>query len=558
LVLPPEAVVTQARGTQPMVAALPPQGVAANRESAPQVAAVASRVESGPIIPPSPQAVARGGVPVATPVAQSPTPVSGQAAAPQAPMAVTQAPAGTTVALAAARAVASSQDGTVLPRPIAVAAAAPVTPSAGPASSGAVPASVAARSAPLPAAGEPIEVVAARAGPAPVLQQAEEVPAQVAVAAQSPAPGPAAPQVPAGPMLRMANNVAPVAVAPPPEAEASSPLLVAQAATRPPATIADLPRTAVSQAPVTSSPAAAAPAPATPQAALAQMVPEALARQDSIGPLLNSLAAVVQKAVALPEPVLRAALGVLAQRIVTTDAKVVAADLERAVAKSGVYLEASLAKALPTTGDAKSGLLALRDALGKWLGEAPVAPAVREAPPPLKGLPLRAPAAGLPPLPDAARDVARTLHGQADAAVSRTKLMQMASLPDADVARPINTPVRMELPFLIGHELVMAQIQIAREGSRREAERKRGWTMRFALNFSATGEVGAEVGLLGKAVNVALWAVEPETAEAMQAALPELGAALEALGLDPGAVRIRQGAPEPEKPVSGRLVDSVS
>ena len=119
--------------------------------------------------------------------------------------------------------------------------------------------------------------------------------------------------------------------------------------------------------------------------------------------------------------------------------------------------------------------------------------------------------------------------------------MQLASLPDADPTRPSTPALRMELPFLIGHELVMAQLQISRDGARREVERKRGWTMRFALNFSATGEVGAEVGLLGKAVNVALWAVEPETAEALNEALPELAAALAAIGLDPGAMRITAG-----------------
>jgi hypothetical protein len=105
----------------------------------------------------------------------------------------------------------------------------------------------------------------------------------------------------------------------------------------------------------------------------------------------------------------------------------------------------------------------------------------------------------------------------------------------------------------------MAQIQVGRDGARREAERKRGWTMRFALNFSATGEVGAEVGVLGKAVNVSLWAVEPETAAVMAGSLQDLTRALEGIGLKPGAVRIRQGAPaDVHPPPSGRLLDSVS
>jgi hypothetical protein len=164
-----------------------------------------------------------------------------------------------------------------------------------------------------------------------------------------------------------------------------------------------------------------------------------------------------------------------------------------------------------------------------------------------------------PPLPDGPRDIARALHGQADAAISRVKLGQLAALPDTPNApKPGQPELRMELPFLVGHELVMAQLQIARDGRRHEISRKRGWTMRFAMNFSQTGEVGAEIGLLGKSVNVALWAAEPETAEALNAALPELARSLEALGLDPGAVRLRSSVPEAPKIASGHFVDAMT
>ena len=291
------------------------------------------------------------------------------------------------------------------------------------------------------------------------------------------------------------------------------------------------------------------------------MIPEALGNQDSAGPLLTSLATVVEKPGALPEPILRAALGVLAQRIIVSDGKVQASQIEQAVVRSGVTLEASLLQDAPQPKDAKAGLLALREALVKWLGGAPVPsiPSHDAAPPPIKGLPLRAVPIEAPPLPDVAKDAGRLLHSEADAAVSRLKLMQLASLPDADPGKPSAPSLRMELPFLIGHELVMAQIQVGRDGTRREQDRKRGWTMRFALNFSQTGEVGAEIGVLGKAVNVALWAAEPETAVAMNETLPELTRSLEAVGLKPGAIRIRHGVPaEPQKPAAGRLLDSVS
>lgn len=434
------------------------------------------------------------------------------------------------------------------------------------------PATIAPQAAPtaaVQAGREPLVVaVAARVTPTPAAPAPEAVPPTPVAMPQSSGlsasasqPQPAIPTTQSAPAPATATVVAASgeAVEPP----APNPLLIAQAVARPPASPADLPRSVVvsSPSPQTAT-AQAPPLPATPHAALAQMLPEALGRQDSAGPLLVSLAAAVQKPGVLPEPVLRAALGVLAQRIVVSDGKVQATQIEQAVARSGVTLEASLLNATPQPRDAKAGLLALREALGKWLG-GEAAPAVSgrdPAPPPIKGLPLRAVPTDPPPLPDSAKDIGRLLHGETDAAVSRLKLMQLASLPDSsDPGKPNAPTLRMELPFLIGHELVMAQIQVGRDGSRREAERKRGWTMRFALNFSATGEVGAEVGVLGKAVNVALWAAEPETAVAMNEMLPDLARALEAVGLKPGAMRIRQGAPnEPTRPAAGRLLDSVS
>jgi hypothetical protein len=300
----------------------------------------------------------------------------------------------------------------------------------------------------------------------------------------------------------------------------------------------------------------AAPLPATPAAALSQMMPEAMARQNSIVPLLASLAAIVAKPGALPEPVLRAALQVLGQRVQLPPNGPTVQILEAAIAKSGLYLEASLAKGAPAA-DLKSGLVALKGALVAWLGgnPAPVT-AAQQVAPPLRGMPPRAEPIESSPLPEVPREVGRALHSQADAALSRVKLMQLASLPDADPIRVAPQELRMEVPFLIGQELVMAQFQVFRDGARRKSEGKRGWTMRFAMNFAATGEVGAEVGLLGRSVNVALWAVDPETAAGLEAALPELAPALAALGLEPGAVRVRSIPPEAPKPVSGHYLDS--
>lgn len=288
------------------------------------------------------------------------------------------------------------------------------------------------------------------------------------------------------------------------------------------------------------------------------MVPEALARQNTITPLLASLAAIVAKPGALPEPVLRAALQVLGQRVQLPPNGPTADLIKTAIEKSGVFLEAGLAKTANPAADMKSALVALRSSLATWLGGNPApVQAAGQAAPPLRGLPPRAEQPVLAPLPEPGRETARTLHHQADAALSRVKLMQLASLPDADPARPAPPELRMEVPFLIGGETVLAQFQIFRDGTRKRTDGKRGWTMRFAMNFATTGEVGAEIGLLGQHVSVALWAAERETHDRLEAALPELAPALAALGLDPGAIRLRAAPPEPEAPRAGHYLDSL-
>jgi hypothetical protein len=282
------------------------------------------------------------------------------------------------------------------------------------------------------------------------------------------------------------------------------------------------------------------------------MVPAALAQQGSRGPLLQVLSTVV--ASALPEPVLRAAQQVLASRIPvgTLSGEV----LKSAIERSGIQMEAVLAAGSPPpAADAKAGLLALRSALVSWLGNlAPVDPVARVSPP-IKGETLRAQIAdSVPDLPSTAHEIGRALHGHTEAALSRLKLMQVASLPDVDGGRQAGPELRLELPLLIGSELAMAQLQIFRDGKHERDRARRGWTMRFAIATIATGEVGAEVGLIGRAVTVALWAKEDATAAALAETLPELNERLDGLGLT-SSIRIRSGPPRTLPSVPGQFVD---
>lgn len=288
------------------------------------------------------------------------------------------------------------------------------------------------------------------------------------------------------------------------------------------------------------------------------MIPDALAKQAPLAPLFATAAALLARPGAVPQPVVNAALQLLAQRVtVQPGGKPSAAAIASALVRSGVPLEGLLARGEAAPANLKSTLLALRGALGAWLGsDATPVTAIRPAPPPMRGMPPRAALPDQPPMPELPRDVARLAHQQADGAIARLKLMQLASLPDADPARPQSPELRFEIPFAYGHQLAVAQFQIARDGRSTGEDRRRGWTLRFAMHLAGAGEVGAEIGLLGRSVNVALWASEPALAADLEAMLPELAPALAGLGLEPGAIRIRHGAPDAPPVGVGTLLDS--
>lgn len=340
----------------------------------------------------------------------------------------------------------------------------------------------------------------------------------------------------------------------------------AAALTAPMATAAVTPVAAngVQQAVVTTAPAGAAPVPATapapttPQAALTQMVQASVQRQDSAATLMTALTAIVGK-VALPEQVMRAAQQVLAGRV-TLDGGVDGTKLQQAVLRSGVFLEAGLAKGIaPAVGDMKGSLLALRQTLVNWLGQQPPVSQAPIVPPPLPGMQPRARQSmgGLAALPGTPEEAGKVLLDRTEATLARVRLHQSAALPDpAGKARP---DISLDLPVLIGNYQTLLHLQVSRDGQgTAEHAEERGWQMRFAINMPDLGEVGAQVSLRGGATGVMLWASEPETAKALQVELAELKLALGEAGLKLGAVVVRRG--EPAEPVArpGHFVDARS
>ncbi len=292
------------------------------------------------------------------------------------------------------------------------------------------------------------------------------------------------------------------------------------------------------------------------------MVQAALPRQNSIASLTAALTAVAGK-VALPEPVIRAAQQVLANRVVLDGGKLNGAALQKAVLGSGIFQEAALGDAtarLPTAQtDMKSALLGLRQSLATWLGQQGALAAVAQPPPPLRGQVPRAKGPLPAPVDPASgsESVGKQLLDRTDAALSRMRLHQHASLPDPATR---NADWSLDLPVVISGQQTLLQMQIHRdEHGASEDQNERGWQMRFAMNVPDMGEVGAQVTLRGRTTGVMLWAADAETSAALESEINALRDTLASVGLQPGSVIVRHGAPQTPAPgPSGHFVDARS
>jgi hypothetical protein len=301
----------------------------------------------------------------------------------------------------------------------------------------------------------------------------------------------------------------------------------------------------------------------SPQLALAQMVQQALPRQDSVVGLTNVLSGLVGR-VSLPEPVAKAAQQVLGQRLSLDGGKIDGATIRTAILKSGVFQEALLAggQGKAASGDLKTALLGLRQSLGNWLGNQSAIEQVGKIAPPVRGQMPRARAGEALPseLPNDPVEVGKLLVERTEAALSRLRLHQNASLPDPNPSRQ-DAQWSLDLPVTVAGQQQLLQMQIHRdsEGDSGPAE-ERGWQVRFAINLPGMGEVGAQISMRALSTGVLLWADRPETAVALEADIDALREQLASVGLHPGAIVVRSGAPPQPTirptPDTGHLVDA--
>ena len=191
-----------------------------------------------------------------------------------------------------------------------------------------------------------------------------------------------------------------------------------------------------------------------------------------------------------------------------------------------------------------------------------------DVPPPFRGAATSAqPVAASSLAPDAEPvAVAQHLVADADAAIARQTLLQVASLPDridaqgiAQAIRPdVNAPRwNFEIPFATPQGTAVAQFEISRDGNGVSLDQLRKvWRARFSLNVEPTGPVHALVTLSGDRASVRMWAERPSTAAQLRANAPQLTDALREAALEPGDIVIGEGAPpQPAQPSAGHFLD---
>lgn len=310
---------------------------------------------------------------------------------------------------------------------------------------------------------------------------------------------------------------------------------------------------------------ASAQATANAQAAVAQMVSQALPKQNSVA-ALNSVISAVAGRVPLPPDVLKAAQGVFGQQMNLDGGAIDPLVLKNAVKQSGIFHETLLGagQAQSANGDLKGSLLGLQRALGAWLGSnAEMVQQLSQLPPPLKGLNPRVrqhreDANGLPRDPT---EIGKILVDRTEASLARLRLHQGASMPDQsqtvgrqDQSWSLDIPVQYA-----GHHTVLS-LQIQGEAPEEETPTAdRGWQVRFAIHLAEQGEVGAQLSLRGKRTNVLIWADQEATGQALKEHIEQLQTGLESVGLQPGAVIVRVGAPaSPERAAGYNYVDATT
>ena len=427
--------------------------------------------------------------------------------------------------------------------------------------------------------GAPMQAVLVGTRPAPSGE-----PAPAANPSASPAQAALPTARPGAPVLQPATiGASPLSATGSPAAPASAPVAAAASAASPLPTeraSATLPTPGIQPPPV----------PASPRAIAGPLLGAAIARQDSLAPLFANLGGLAQGSVALvlPKPLLALVDQILAQRLPVESKPLTGEALRKAVARSGLFLEARQAngEARPPQADLKAGLQALRDLLRPAIqplaagdqrsveGEpaqtrpaaspgqnASTAPATDPRPAmPRPGLLTPQPVQE-PSLTPASRPaiIAQTLFEQAEAGLDRITLAQYASLPPEAARGETQAPTRWlaEIPLALNNGTAMLPLEIERDPPQPGTATTEApiWRVRFGLDAEPLGALQGLVTLQGRAISVSFWAEREETSRLLRQAGPDLEASLVQARFESAALEVHTGQPRPAKAASGQFLD---
>lgn len=299
-----------------------------------------------------------------------------------------------------------------------------------------------------------------------------------------------------------------------------------------------------------------------------QILPVLAGRQDSIAALFANLRALSsEQASALPREI-QHSLRTVAAHALQPDQSLDAGTLKQKALASGTFWEAGLIAPSPSKspGDLKAQLLFLKGALAGFLGKEvqPRAVADKAPPPPRAGAYPTGQSARNPTIVPAmnAAQVATILQADVEAALSRLRLLQIASLGSSEEGHfqrhvPDQPEWRFEIPILFQGQTAVAEFRISKDGGSGGDENgpEHHWRLQFSVDVPDTGRIDALVGLHGDRISVGLWSERPDMARRLSSEAGDLRAALEDAGLAVDEISVAEGAPTVAAARSGYFVD---
>lgn len=295
------------------------------------------------------------------------------------------------------------------------------------------------------------------------------------------------------------------------------------------------------------------------QRALRELLPQ----QNGYAKLLATVGALAQRPMMrqLP-PTLRTALAMLEHAMPTPADVTHGEGLRMAIQRSGMFLEAQLARAPPNLpallmDDWKGALLRVAGLLDEQLpapppeAPAPAAGNRSDTAPPLQQTGLQAQARLAIPVLGDGDDVAPLvgqLNADVKAALARLEVVQMEA--STAPAWMIEIPVQ----GADGRDVLQLQLEYAADAE----EGSSGWVLGFALDLPALGPVQGELQLREPRLSVRLWAERASTAELLERQFTPLRQRLAACGLLLDQLNCQIGMPRPQSRHSAILLQATA